>query len=296
MPDAVPAVEELRELLSCAEAAHDARLLRRVFKADRDRALREAGEAGSGEPVQLLEERYAGVQLMAEVRTHRARTALHRATKELDKTLLPATDENGRDTVATLDQVGTRKGVMGALGRLIESGEKRRLREQLLETKDTYLGHLRANAEGREAFRDAAMKIARECRELGRKFEYYAPAVPELSPEKIQEVRVYACTQTGARSEKWLADCAQSQKLKDARELAAVAAAHAARTVEFFPPGATGEDLTELRRKEIEAQRKRSSIAEQQRATLSFADRNQSGGPDKSIRNPNRGDGGYRGR
>lgn len=299
MPDAVPSAEELRELVSCAEAARDARLLRRVFEDDRDRALREADESGSGEPVRLLEERYAGVQLVAEVRADRSRTALTRSSKEPDKTLLPATDETGRDTVATLEQAGTRKGIMGTLGRLVESGGRRRLREQLHEAKDKYFSHLRADAEGREAFLGAALKIASECRDHGLKFGYYVQAVPELSPEQMQEVRAHAVTQTKARSEQWLADCAQSQKQKDERELAAVAAARAARTVEIIMPGATGENLAELSRRELATVRERLSIESQERVNRSVTDRDQPGtpkGPEKDMPDPDRGGGGYRGR
>jgi hypothetical protein len=299
MPDAVPSTEELRELVSCAEAARDARLLRRVFEADHDRALREADESGRGEPVRLLEERYAGVLLVAEVRADSSKTALTQSSKEPDKTLLPATDETGRDTVATLEQAGTRKGIMGALGRLVESGGRRRLREQLYEAKDAYFGHLRADAEEREAFRDTALKIASECRDLGMKFGYYVQAVPELSPEQMQEVRSHAVTQTRARSERWLADCAQSQKLKDERELAAVAEARAARTVEIIMPGATGENLAELSRRELAAVRERLSIESQERVNRSVADRDRPGtpkGPEKDMPDPDRGGGGYRGR
>jgi hypothetical protein len=300
MPDVIPSAEELRELISCAEAARDARQLKRLYEVERDQALREADESGSGEPVQLLEERYAGVKLMADVRADRSRVALTQATKEPDKTLLPVTDETGRDAVATLEQAGTRKGVRGTLGRLFESGERRRLREQLLEAKDAYLGHLRADVKGREAFRDAAREIVRECRELGMKFEYYAPAVPELSPEKIEEVRDYAGTQTGARSERWKADCTQSQKLKDERELAAVAASRAATTVEIVLPGATtGEDRSELIRREIEDHRHRAMVEDYQRVGRLVADRDQPGradDPGKSRAEPDRGGGDYYGR
>lgn len=245
--------------------------------------------------MRLLEERYAGVQLVAEVRAERSKTKLTQSSKEPDKTLLPATDETGRDTVATLEQAGTRKGIVGALGRLVESGGRRRLREQLYEAKDAYFSHLRADAEKREAFRDTALKIASECRELGLKFGYYVQAVPE----QMQGVRAHAVTQTRARSERWLADCAQSQKQKDERELAVLAARGAARTVEILMPGATGENLAELRRREIAAVRERLSIESQERVNRSVADRDQPGvpkGPEKDMPDPDRGSGGYRGR
>ncbi|MCA1612836.1 MAG: hypothetical protein LC800_01530 [Acidobacteria bacterium] len=300
MPDVIPSAEELRELVSCAEASRDARQLRRLYEVDHDRALRDADESGSGEPVWLLEERYAGVRLMADVRADRSKAALASATKEPDKTLLPATDKTGHDAVATLEQAGTRKGIVGALGRLVESGGRRRLREQLLEAKDAYLGHLRDDAEGRAAFREAAREIVRECRELGMGFGYYAPAVPELSPEKIQEVRDHAGKQTGAQSERWLADCAQSQKLKDERKLAAVAASRAATTTEIFLPSATtGEDRTELIRREIEDNRHRAMGEDYQRIDKLGADRDQLGRADdlgKSRTEPDRGGGDYYGR
>jgi hypothetical protein len=280
MPDAAPSAEELRELLACAEAARDASQLQRVYEDERDRALREAKESGSGEPVQLLEERYAGVLLVAEVRADRSRAALARDTKEPDRTLLPATDEAERYTVTTLEQAGARKGIMATIGRLVESGGRRRLREQLLETKDAYLSHLRAEAEGREAFHDGARGIARQCRELGMQFGYYVQAVPELSPEKLDEVRAHASTVKGVRSERWVSDCTQSQKQKDERERAAFAAARAANTFELLLPGATGESLAELSRNELAAGRERLSVENLQRVTQAVADRDRQGGPD----------------
>jgi hypothetical protein len=284
MPDAAPSAEELRELLAYAEAARDASQLRRVYEDERDQALREAKESGSGEPVRLLEERYAGVLLVAEVRADRSRAALARDTKEPDRTLLPATDEAERYTVATLAQAGARKGIVATIGRLVESGGRRRLREQLLETKDAYLGHLRAEAQGREEFHDAARKIARGCRELGMQFGYYVQAVPELSPEKMEEIRAYAGTVNAARSEKWLSDCSQSQKQKDERERAADAAARAENTFELLLPGATGENLAELSRRELAAGRERLSVENLQRVSQAVADRDRQGGPDDPVR------------
>lgn len=286
MPDAIPSAEELRGLVSCAEAARDTRQLRRFFEAERERALVEAEKVDSGEPVQSLEERYAGVKLMADVWADRSRVALAQASKEPDKTSLPATDETGRDSVATLEQAGARKGIVGALGRLVESGERRRLREQLLRTRDAYFGHLRADVEAREAFRDAAREIVRECRELSRGFGYYAPAVPELSAEQIRGARDHAVTRTGTEREGWLTACTQSQKQKDEREFAAAEARRAGMTVETFLPGAqTGGDRDELIRNELASGRERQSIESQQRTTQAIADRAQPGGPDDPGQN-----------
>ncbi|HZG51087.1 MAG TPA: hypothetical protein VEZ40_03025 [Pyrinomonadaceae bacterium] len=178
-----------------------------------------------------LEERYAGVKLMADVRADRSRVALDRAKKEPDKTPLAATDEAGRDTVATLEQAGPRKGIRGALSRLVESGDRRRHREQLLETKEAYLSHLHADSEGREAFHNAAREIMRECRDLSRGFDYRTPAVPELSPDKIREARDHAVTRTGSEREGWLTACTQSQKLKDERDSTAAEKGRAERIV-----------------------------------------------------------------
>ncbi len=169
---------------------------------------------------------------------------------------------------------------MGAISRFVESGGRRRLREQLLETKDAYLGHLRAEAQGREAFHDAAREIARGCRELAMKFEYYVQAVPELSPKTMEEIRAHAGTVNGARSERWVSDCAQSQKQKDERERAAAAEARAANTFELLLPGATGESLAERSKNELAAGRERLSIENLQRVTQAVAERAQSGGPD----------------
>lgn len=296
MPDVLPPPEVLRELVACAEASRDARQLRRIFEFERDRALREADAGASGDPVRLLEERYAGIELMADVRADRSRVALARATKEPDKTLLPATDETGRDTVATLEQAGTGKGIRGALGKLVEPAARRLLREQLLEMKDAYFGHLRADAEGRDAFHKTVREIVRECRELSREFGYHTRAVPELTPEQIWEARDHAVTRSGPEREGWLTACTQSQKQKDERELAASEAGRAKRSFELSLPGTqTGEDRAELIRRELESQRERVSKAEQQRTTKSLTDRDQPSVPDKSLPEPERGGGGYRG-
>lgn len=300
MPEAIPSAEELRELVSCAEAARDARQLRWIFEAERDRALREAEEGGSGEPVRSLEERYAGVRLMADVRADRSRVALDRATKEPDKTPLAATDESGRDTVATLEQAGTSKGIRGTLGRLVESGERRRLREQLLETKEVYLNHLHADSEGRESFHNVAREIMRECRDLSRGFDYHTPAVPELSPEKIREARDHAVTRTGSEREGWLTACTQSQKLKDEREHITAEKGRAERSVEIFSPGAqTAEERAALIHGELELTRDRLTSQEYQRRDRAITDRQQSASldePGKSRVEPDRDGGSYHGR
>jgi hypothetical protein len=296
MPDVVPPPEVLRELVACAETSRDARLLRRIFEVERDRALRGAGEGGHENPVRLLEERYAGIELMADVRADRSRVVLARMRKESDKTVLPAVEETGRDTVATLDQVGARKGIRGALGKLVEPGWRRLLRERLLETKDAYFGHLRADAEGREAFHKAALEMVRECRELSREFGYHTRAVPELSPEQIREARDHAVTRSGTEREGWLTACTQSQKLKDERKHAFAEAGRAERSVDIILPGTpAGEDRAELIRGELEAHRERASRAERERTTKSLTDRDQPGVPDKSLPEPDRGGGGYRG-
>lgn len=291
MPDVIPTAGQLRDLVSCAEAARDARQLRRLYEVERDLALREAEESGSGKPVQRLEERYAGVKLMAEVRADRSSVALARDAKDPDKTLLPATDEAGRDAVATLEQAGTRKRIMGTLGRLFESGDRRRLREQLLGAKEAYLGHLRADAETRDVFLETAREIARECREQSTGFGYFVPAVPELSPEQIREARDYAATRKGTEREDWLSACAQSQKLKEEEELAAAAAGRRDGAHELVPPGApAGEERAELIREELEAYRERETVETQEPTTKSVADRDQPGGPDKSLPEPEWGD------
>jgi hypothetical protein len=300
MPEAIPSDEELRELVSCAEAARDARQLRRIFVAERDKVLREAEEGGSGESVRALEERYAGVKLMADVRANRSRVALDRATNEPDKTPLAATDEAGRDTVATLEQAGTGKGIRGTLGRLVESGERRRLREQLLETKEVYLNHLHADSEGREAFLKAAREIMRECRDLTIGFDYHTPAVPELSPEKIREARDHAVTRTGSEREGWLTACTQSQKLKDEREHITAEKGRAERSAEVSSPGApTAEERAVLIHSELELTRDRLTLQEYQRRDRAITDRQQSASlddPGKSREEPDRDGGSYHGR
>jgi len=300
MPEAIPSDEELRELVSCAEAARDARQLRRIFEAERNKVLREAEEGGSGEPVRALEERYAGVKLMADVRADRSRVALDRATKEPDKTPLAATDESGRDTVATLEQAGMRKGIKGTLSRLVESGERRRLREQLLETKEVYLNHLHADSEGREAFHNVAREIMRECREFGRGFDYFTPAVPELSPDKIREARDHAVTRTGSEREGWLTACTQSQKLKDEKDHTAAEKGRAERSVEIFSPGApTAEERAALIHSELQLTRDRLTAEDHQRIDRSLTDRQQSASlddPGKSRVEPDRDGGSYHGR
>lgn len=300
MPDATPSAEDLRELLECAEAARDARLLRRVFEIERGEALREAKERGNGEPVLLLEERYAGVQLMADVRADRSGVALDRATRGPDKTLLSAQDKSGRDFVATFEQVASRKGIKGAFGRLFEPESRRSLRGQLTETKVAYLDHLRADSEGRRAFHEAARQIARECRELGRKFGHLTPAMPALSEEKIREARDHAVTRTGSARDGWLTACTQSQKLKDERELDAVVAARAAKSVELFLPRAqTGEKRSEQDRRETVVSYERTPVGGDQRLISPVIDPRQvtqPKDPAKDLSKPDKGGGGVRGR
>lgn len=217
LPDPEPTAAELREYASHAAAARDASRLRQAFQIGRAMAVREAGEGKSGETLRLLEEWFAGAHLVAEVRAHRSAAALTLATEAPGKVPLPATDDAGRDTVATLEQAGGRKWIRAALGWVVGSGDRYQPREQLLKTKDGYIDHLRTDAAARESFLGAARDILRECRELARGAGYHAPAVPELTHEQIREVRAYAVTLEGGPREGWLADCTRSQKLKDER-------------------------------------------------------------------------------
>jgi hypothetical protein len=94
------------------------------------------GPKGDRGRVHLPKRRYLGGRLLADVRADKSRAALTREPREPDETPIWADDEVGRNVVATLKQAGTRKGTAGALGRLVDSGGRRRHREQLLKTRD----------------------------------------------------------------------------------------------------------------------------------------------------------------
>jgi hypothetical protein len=198
------------------------------------------------------------------------------------------------------EQVASRKGIVGAFGRLVEPESRRSLREQLTETKGAYLAHLRVDSEGRRAFHEDARKTARECRELGRKFGHLTPVVLELSEEKIREARDHAIMRTGSLRDGWLTACTQSQKLKEERELAAVAAARAAKTVEVIIPRAhIGEQRAEQNRGELEVNRGRASVEDHERLIRTVTDQDrptQSKDPVKNIPEPDKGSRSSRGR
>jgi hypothetical protein len=75
--------------------------------------------------VRLLERRYPGGRLTANARADKSRAALT-ASREPDETPFRASHEVGRDVIATLKRVGTQRGTAGALGRLVDSGRRRR--------------------------------------------------------------------------------------------------------------------------------------------------------------------------
>jgi hypothetical protein len=252
MPDAAMAPDELREMVRYAGVSRDPVLLRTAYEIELGQALRDARLTGDGSHVRRLEEKYAGVELKAEVSADRARQLLTAEAKNPEKTLLPASDEAGRDIALTLEQAGSRKGVRGVISKIVETAAHRRFQEQLAEMKDTYFRHLRSNVGGREMFCESARAITLECRQRGREFGYHTPAAPTLTREEIQEIRDYAVKQIGSDRDWWLSACTGAQRLADERDAAAW---QSAKTIEVPTPGLKSQQRSELIRKEIETKR-----------------------------------------
>jgi hypothetical protein len=252
MPEVVMTPDDLREMVRYAEVSRDPELLRTVYEIELRQSVRRAHLTGDGSHVRRLEEKYAGVELKAEVSADDARRFLAAQAKNPEKALLPALDETGRDVALILEQAGLRKGIRGVIGKVVETAAHRRFREQLAEAKEAYFRHLRSGVEGRETFHDAARAIRLECRERGREFDYPAPAAPELTRAEIQEIRDHAVKQTGAKRDRWLSACTGAQRLADERDAAAW---QPAKTVEVAAPGLTEQQRSDTIRKEIETKR-----------------------------------------
>ncbi len=271
MPDVAMTPDELREMVRCAEASRDPELLRTAYEIELGQALRDARLMGDGSHVRRLEEKYAGVELKAEVSADRARQFLSVEAKNPDKTLLPAFDGVGRDIALTLEQASPWGGIRGVIGKLAETAAHRRFREQLTETREAYFRHLRSDVAGREAFCEAAGAIRLECRERGRSLGDHAPARPELTRGEIQEIRDYAVKQIGGSRERWLSACTAAQRLVDERD----AAWQPARTVEVLSPSQASQERSDQIRKEIEAKRAEASAL--QRVSRTGVERDQQG-------------------
>lgn len=254
MPDAVMTPDELRQMMEYVKVSHDLELLRTTYEIELRQVLSEARLTGDGNHVRGLEEKYAGVELMAEVRADRSRRAISAATRNPAKIVLPAKDEAGRDLALTLEQVGMQKGVTGLLKKIVEGREGRRLREQLIEAKDAHLNYLCSDSAGRTAFQAAAQEIARECRERSGQFGYRVPAVPALSREEIAEVRDNARFLTGGRRERWFAVATQSQRMADERDATTIPQR---KSVEIFLPNGPDRSLAGAARQEITQERAR---------------------------------------
>jgi hypothetical protein len=286
--------EALRELTDCAERARDPQLLRRVFEIERGQASRDAKLTGDGEHIRCLEEKYAGVELKAEVNAHRREATFTEASARPEKIRLPAKDVAGRDTAVTLEQVGVHGGLTGLAKKVFESGAQRRSREQFKTAKDQCLRYLRTDSVRGVAFHEAARQIARECREKSKEFGYDRAAVPVLSREEIKVIRDYGVKQLGGPRDRWLAACHNSQRQSD--DKAAAAARQQEKGREMFPTG-LAEGRRELIRGEIATRRAQRTAAlfERLNRTLGSPDR-----PDnkksRDLPKRSRGGGGSRGR
>ncbi|HYG78814.1 MAG TPA: hypothetical protein VD861_00420 [Pyrinomonadaceae bacterium] len=254
MPDADPAPDELRELTLQAVDARDPQRLRRVYEIELAQSLRGAKITDDATPIGRLEEKYAGLEFMAEVRADRSQQSLSSATRDPEKLVLPAKDEAGRDIALTLGEAGPQKGVPGLLKKIIEGRASRLLREQLLKAKAAHLSYLRSDSAGRKEFHEAAKGIARECREIGRQFGLHTPAVPALSREDIAEIRDDARKMTGARRDRLFAVATQAQRLSDEKAASAVPQK---RSIEVFLPNRPGSSPTESPQEAIARERAR---------------------------------------
>lgn len=244
--------EDLHELSRCAERARDPQLLRRVFEIERGQALRDAKTTGDAEHVLRLAERYAGVELKAEVRTHRSEATYKDAAERPDKIRLLTKDVAGRDTALTLEQLGVRGGFKGLAKRVFETGARRRSREQLEASKDHCLRHLRGDSERGAAFHDAARQIARESRRLGKEFGHDRAAVPTLMPQEINGIRAHAVKQLGGPRDRWLSACTESQRQANERGARLLEKGR-----ETYLTGPAGGQRSALIRSELESSRTR---------------------------------------
>lgn len=210
--------EDLRELTVHAESSRDAQLLGRVYKIESAQALGDARAAGDSTIVRRLEEKYVGLKLEAEVHQHRAESSLTWAQEYPTKIMLPTKDDKGRDIVTSLDAWHHGKGIKGALRKMTESRDHREFREKLEATKDSYLLHQTRRLEKQTAYLEALRAITSNCRELSRACGFRTPSSPELTPEKIQEIRDYAVKQSHGVRGQWLRECTQAQELLNDRQ------------------------------------------------------------------------------
>lgn len=215
MPLARWTPEDVLELTGHSESARAPHLLKRGYEIERDFVLRDFPATSDKSGIRLLEGRYVGLELKAEIALDKSEKALARALQHPEKMILPALDRNGRDIAISLEHVQPQKGIKGMLKRVTEKSEALRFRQQLGGTKESYLQYLRTRCEMNRTYYDMARDIADECRARSREHGFDRYAAPDLSREELFKIENYACQETSQRSQYWLFACRQGNLLLD---------------------------------------------------------------------------------
>jgi hypothetical protein len=218
LPVAQFSEKHLNELMGYAEPSRDRQLLERIYNIESGQAMDDAQASGDPRIIRRLEEKYTGLKLKAEINLHRDEKLLAWERKHESKLLLPTRDKEGRDIAHSLAEHEPRKGLRGALGKLIESQGQRELRERLEAAKESYLQHREGEVETGSAYGRTLGSLTKNCHELSREFGWQAPAAPALSIKEIAEIRAYAVRQPEGIAKPWLKQCVEAQSLFDNRD------------------------------------------------------------------------------
>jgi hypothetical protein len=248
--------EDIRELLRQAEGSRDLQLIWRVYEIERNQAIVDAGATRDSTFIRRLEEKYTGLKLEADVTLHQGKSSLAWEQKHPTQIMLPAKDENGKDITTSLDDWHPGKGIKGALRKMTESREHREFREKLEATKDSYLHHRSQRVERQAAYCETLRIITRNCRQLGREYGFHTPAAPDLTLEKIKEIRDYAVKQSWGVRDPWLRECTQAQALQNDRK-ALASQSRQTNAAPSQPPDPTREERIQKQLAESRAQQER---------------------------------------
>lgn len=218
--------EDLRQLTAYTESARDPQLLKRVFEIERSQAEAQAQATKDKMVFRRLEEKYAGLEIKAEVASVRSQKALDWSLRHPEQLMLPVKDAAGYDITVSLEDLQSQKGIKGLFKKVMEKREQREFREQLIATKDSYLQHLQTDSKTRSAFYEATQLIAQACRIRSKELGFTMPVPPELTRVEIQEIRDYARNETSVRGHHWLAGCVQAERLRESKETALTRPSH----------------------------------------------------------------------
>jgi hypothetical protein len=197
-----------------------------------------------------------GLKLGADVKLHKGESSLAQEQKYPTKIMLPTKDKEGRDIATSLDDWRHGKGIKGTLRNMIESREHREFREKLEAMKDSYLHYRSQRVEKQAACCETLRVIKHACRELGREYGFHAPAAPDLTLEKIKEIRDYAVKQSWGVRDSWLRECTQAHALQDTRKELAFQS-NQSRAIPSQPPDPAREEMRQKQLAEMRMQQER---------------------------------------